>query len=262
MPHLRDNHTTNKIKMTKKSTQTAVATTYQAEPTPTNLIQMGIEKNMGIDQLDKLISLQERWMASRAREEYNKAFAMFQKNAPDLQKNRKVAYESKGDRGGNVNYRYQDLANIAKVIRGPLADCGLSYNWEQEDKDNEILVTCVIRHVAGHVERSMPLRAALDNSGGKTGIHAKASTITYLRRYTLTGMLGLSSADPDDDGTKAVKASKEKDGLPFIGPDQYKATMKKVVSGETTVAKVKEYFSLTPDQESALNIATPEAAKQ
>ena len=113
-----------------------------------------------------------------------------------------------------------------------------------------ISVTCIIKHQDGHEEMSDPLTATMDTSGKKTGIHAKASTITYLRRYTLTGMLGLAAADKDDDGVKAVTS--EPGGKPKITGAQMRATIQKIKSKEVTVEKVKEYYTLTPDEETAL----------
>jgi len=39
-----------------------------------------------------------------------------------------------------------------------------------------------------------------DKSGGKNDIQAIASSVTYLRRYTLTGALGISTCEDDNDG--------------------------------------------------------------
>jgi len=226
----------------------------ETEATPNTFLQLAIEKGLAIDQLERLIALQERWEAKKAREMYSVAFSAFQKIAPDLKKNKSA------DFGPNkAKYQYQSLDDIAAHIRGPLASCGLSYKWGQKDEGDDISVWCIVMHVGGHVETGEPLKGKMDTSGNKAGIQAKASTISYLRRYTLTGMLGLSSADVDDDGKKGVASKKQDnpDSLGPIGETQFKATMKKVIIGEATVQKVKEYYQLTVDQETALKTASP-----
>jgi hypothetical protein len=46
------------------------------------------------------------------------------------------------------------------------------------------------------------MSAPADKSGGKNDIQAMASTVTYLRRYTLTGALGITTGNDDNDGGK------------------------------------------------------------
>ena len=225
--------------------------------TPDNLLMEAVKSGSSIDHLEKLMGLQERWMARVAREEYFKSFSKFQSMAPDLLKNKEVAFDHK-DGGGKTRYKYQELGDIAKHIREPLSQCGLSYRWEQEDKDNNITVTCIVSHIGGHQERGQPLSGSADISGKKNAIQSKASTISYLRRYTLTGILGLSSVDEDNDGAGGAKNTTGFIDLPAVHPTQMVGIMKKVMSGEMTLEFVKSKCILTPDQESALVKVQPQ----
>ena len=47
------------------------------------------------------------------------------------------------------------------------------------------------------------MSAPADDSGKKNKIQAIASTVSYLERYTLYAILGLASAEMDDDGNLA-----------------------------------------------------------
>lgn len=196
-----------KKKPARKRTKVSIVNKNQdvvySAPTPDQMIMVAIKEGR-IEMLEKLMALQERWKANIALEKYNEARSIFQKIGPDLQKNVKVSYKAKNN-NTMVEYKYQDLPDIAKQIRGALAECGLAYDWDQKEDGVDIKVRLVIRHSGGHVERGEWLSAKLDSSGGKEGIHAKGSTITYLQRYTLKAGLGLSSADPDDDGRLAVR---------------------------------------------------------
>lgn len=225
--------------------------------TPDNLLARAIDKGItDLAQLEKLIEMVTRWEARKARQEYFAAFSKFQSIAPDLVKNKQVSFPHKqGD--GKTEYKFQELGDIAKHIRGPLADCGLGYKWEQIESGNQITVTCIITHSSGHEERGQPLSGLADATGSKNTIQQKASTISYLRRYTLTGMLGLSSSDGDNDGAGGAKTEPGYDHfdevkLRPLDPAQFDGVSKKVMNGEWTMAQVKERFTLIPDHEKAL----------
>lgn len=214
--------------------------------TPAALLTIAIEKGLGMDQLERLIAMQDQWEAKQAKKAYQKAYARFQEICPDLVKNR-TGYDNR--------YRFQDLPDIIKHIRKPLAECGLSYHWGQKDEPGKVSIWCIIEHEDGHREVGEPLEAAPDGTGNKADLHAKGSTISYLRRYTLTGMLGLASADIDDD----AKAAQKK--LPLASVKQFEASLKKVMAGEAVVETVKKYYSLSEDQEQALQKAEDEFKK-
>lgn len=225
------------------------------ESSPRPLLEMAISKGVAIDQLERLIKLQERWEDRQAKKLFNEAFSQFQKICPPLVKNRTADFGA-----GKANYQYQELADIQNHIREPLAQCGLSTKWSQKDNGTEVEVWLIVSHVGGHDEIGTPIKGNLDTSGNKQGIQAKASTISYLRRYTLTGGLGIASADRDDDGTRGAKAAAAaSDGV--MDAKQFKATMKKVAAGEVMVDKVKEFYTLTEDQENALRVAEKNADK-
>lgn len=187
---------------------------YQ-ETTPTDLIRLGLQTNVDLDKLDRLMKMQKEWEEGKARKAFFEAFGKFQAIAPNLVKNKQVSFEHR-DGGGKTEYKYQELGDIASHIRQPLADVGLSYRWDQKEEGKVITVWCIISHLDGHQETSQPLSGEYDSSGKKNLIQQKASTITYLRRYTLTGMLGLSTMEADNDGKGGAK-SKEP-GLTNLPP--------------------------------------------
>ena len=53
------------------------------------------------------------------------------------------------------------------------------------------------------------MSASADTSGSKNSIQAIGSTVSYLERYTLYAILGLASADQDDDGHSAAELISE-----------------------------------------------------
>lgn len=169
---------------------------------PHGLISQALAQNVPIETLERLMDLQERWQTGQAKSAYLKAMSLFQSICPELKKTKKVNYSSKS--GGNVKYEYIPLATITKSIRESLSECGLSYRWEFEDKDNLIICYCIVSHIDGHSEKTF-MSAGKDTTGSKNDIQSIGSTRTYLQRYSLIGALGLSTADLDNDGETSGK---------------------------------------------------------
>lgn len=159
------------------------------------LIELAVEKGADITQLEKLMNLQERYEAGQALKSYNKAMSVFQSLLPVIEKKGNVHFESSK---GVTDYDYAKLEDIAIAIRPALKESGISYRWTQKQKDGYINVTCIATHIDGHSEQN-DLFASPDSSGGKDGLKAIASTISYLRRYTLTGLLGITVGGEDDE---------------------------------------------------------------
>lgn len=165
--------------------------------TPSDLISQAIEKGMTVEGLEKLMALQERWEANQARKLFFEAFTNFQAEAPDLRKTKEVKMNLRD--GGNASYNFAPLADIARQIGPVLKKHSLSYRWEIQDDDKAIKVTCLVSHIDGHTERTT-MQASPDTTGAKNAIQARGSAIEYMKRYTLVGALGLTTADSDIDG--------------------------------------------------------------
>jgi len=163
---------------------------------PADLIAQAIEKGLGVEELGKLLELQERWEANQSRKLFFESFSKFQSECPDIRKAKQVEFETQK---GKTSYNYAPLADITRQISKVLKENDLSYRWEIQDTTAEIKVTCLVSHISGHTERTT-MTASPDTSGSKNPIQARGSAIEYLKRYTLIGALGLSTADTDIDG--------------------------------------------------------------
>lgn len=169
-----------------------------SEPTtPAHLLELAVSNNLDVEKLEKLMQLQKAWEADQARKAFFEALNEFQANAPEIRKGKSVAFETKT--GGKTEYKYAPLADVVRQIKDTCRECGLSYRWEIQDTKDEIKVTCLVTHTAGHTERTT-MTASPDTSGSKNSIQARGSAIEYLKRYTLIGALGLSTSDTDTDG--------------------------------------------------------------
>lgn len=163
--------------------------------TPMAMLDRALANNAGMEMIEKLMALQERWDANQARKAFDEAVANAKAKIPPIARNRE----------GHNSKRYADFSAIAKVVDPVLSDFGLSYRFRTQ-QDDKIKVTCVLSHKAGHSEETT-LAGPADLTGNKNAIQAIGSTLTYLQRYSLVQMLGLAAAD-DDDGKSANSGPK------------------------------------------------------
>lgn len=166
---------------------------------PANFIEMAIKSNAGIEQLERLMTLQERWEKNQAYKAYLEAMTKFQSICPPIPKNKKVKYKE-------VSYRFSSLDMMASTIQPALKECGLSYRWEYTEEEHKIVCYCIVSHINGHSEKSR-MSADKDTSGSKNDIQAIGSARTYLERYTLKAALGLTTTDEDLDGVTTDQKS-------------------------------------------------------
>ncbi len=152
------------------------------------LIEIAIAQNADIDKLEKLMALQERYDAKNAKAAYLSAVSLFQANCPKIKKLK-----------DGHNSKYATLEDIIEQVKDVLFKAGLSYSFSQTQDAQQITVSCHLSHVDGHTE-TVSLTSDHDKSGGKQPIQALASAVSYLRRYTFTGVTGIVPSDEDSDG--------------------------------------------------------------
>lgn len=170
--------------------QDKLITTEQA--TPSQLLELAINKDLDTDKLRELMIMQREWQADKARKAFFEALMEFQSEAPEIRKSKTVSF-------GDTKYNYAPLSDIVRQIKEVCKNYGLSYRWEIQDNKEEIKVTCLVTHKDGHTEQTT-MMGNPDTSGKKNQIQSRGSAIEYLKRYTLIGALGLSTADSDIDG--------------------------------------------------------------
>lgn len=156
------------------------------------------DPSVNMDKMMQLMEWRKEMVADQRRAEFDEAMAAAKAEIPVISKNREVDFTSAK---GRTSYRYEDLAEIARVVSPLLAKQGLSYRYRVTSNLNEpVTVTCIVSHRAGHFEE-VTLTGGRDESGNKNSIQAVASTLTYLQRMTLKAALGLAASDDDDGRT-------------------------------------------------------------
>ena len=164
--------------------------------TPGQLVGQLMQQGGSIDlaAMERLMGLQERWEANEARKAYNVAFAAFKSEAVRILKNQKVTD------GPLKNKSYAELHSVVDAVTPALSRHGLSASWRlTRDEKDWIEVTCKLEHTGGHSE-SVSMGGPPDAGGAKNAIQARASSVTYLSRYTLKAITGVAEGGEDDDG--------------------------------------------------------------
>lgn len=109
--------------------------------------------------------------------------------------------------------KYADLAAVWEVARDPLYKNGLSVIQHPSAEGNIVTVETILAHSSGQWMSSKLNMTAKDSSPQAIG-----SCITYLRRYTLSSIVGIAS-EIDDDGNAAthLMPKKQPDVTKHIG---------------------------------------------
>ena len=237
---------------------------------PIAMMLQAISQGASLEQVEKMMELQERWEIQEARKAYVADMAAFKLNPPEIVKNKLVGYVNKD--GSTTGYFHATLGGVAGVVVDALAAHGFSHSWETRQADGLITVTCRITHRMGHSE-STSMQAQPDQSGKKNAIQAVASSITYMQRYTLLAATGLATMDmPDDDGQASgeplpdqpfANEPRQTPGLPSYTDAEFNAKFQGwtevVRSGKKTPERLLSFLqtkaTLTVSQErSILNI--------
>ena len=173
--------------------QTALAAPAPAG-SPMAMAIAALQSGMSPEQISAMMDLQDRYNATQAKKAYDEAFAAFKAESVRIIKGRDVK------EGPLKGKSYAELHDVVNAVTPALSKHGLSSSWKlTRDEKDWMEVTCYLRHVGGH-EESVSMGGPPDVGGAKNAIQARASTKTYLERYTLKAITGLSEQNDDNDG--------------------------------------------------------------
>jgi hypothetical protein len=125
------------------------------------------------------------------------ALSKFQSQVTNSSKNAKGVY----------NNKYSDLAEVWNTIRTPLTSNNLSVFQSPFNEDDVVGVETILLHTSGQFMRRkfscVPTKKDIQSLGG---------IISYIRRYTLTSILGIAQEDNDaqDHAPTTAKQVKER----------------------------------------------------
>jgi hypothetical protein len=129
------------------------------------------------------------------------AFALFQGDLTNASK-------SKAGHG----YKYADLAQCIETAREPLLKQNLAVAQFIGQSDKGTTLTTMLTHSSGQWMRDEFLmeKAVLQGGAGKNPAQAMGASITYMRRYAYTAIIGMTQEDEDACNVKIqAKATKQ-----------------------------------------------------
>lgn len=222
----------------------ALAVVHPQDATPMSMLAVAVKQGMSLETIKELRALQKEWEADEARKAYNVAFANFKAEAIKVIKNKTY---SDGPLKGKS---YAELFTVVNALTPALSANGLSASWKlTKDEKDWLEVTCTLKHSLGHSE-SVSMGGPPDNGGAKSPIQARASSITFLERYTLKAICGVSEqGDDTDGGGKKTEVEPDAEG-------------KKTLEACGSLAKLQEAWKALTAQQRATLGAVKDACKK
>lgn len=185
-------------KSTKENSVENILTTAPTNVTPAELIMAAVSGQADLDKVEKLLSLQERWEANQARKVFALAFSEVQE---------KISAVVKTKINPQTQSKYADLSNVIESAKPVYTKYGFSVIFYEGDTPlpEHVRIYADVLHSAGHKETyhyDVPMDGVgIKGNANMTKIHAKASSISYGRRYLMCMIWNIPTAD--DDGNKA-----------------------------------------------------------
>lgn len=212
----RSTKTTPKPRGRKKSAPEPKATAPK-EISGRELLLQAITQNAPSETIGKITEYLRGERDNDAKTSCLRAIAEFQNEIEHLPK-----VKEGFDENGN-SFWYSPLPIIKDTIQPLLYKHGLIYQWEFEPAESDIVCSCVLSHVKGYSKKSTARSVIMQFEGMNRG-QAVGNTMSYLERNTLIAVLGLTAADPDNEGQP--RASRKKEGIP--GPKSLQFTKERL----------------------------------
>jgi hypothetical protein len=190
-------------------------------PNPLALVAEAVSRGMSPEVIKQLMDLAERAQANDARNAFNRAFANFKAESVKIVKN--CTYKD----GPLAGKKWANLFAAVDAIVPALSKHGLSHSWRlTKDEPQWLEVTCTLRHELGHFE-TVSMGGPPDTGGAKSPIQARASSKSYLERYTLLAITGMASTEDDNDGVVTGTTLDISEALEYIANSRNTAELMK-----------------------------------
>lgn len=213
-PPIEEPTSTKKNEVAVRKPAKASAPRVVPETSPVAVMEM-IERvasnpTVNPDNLEKLLSLQERILDRQAKLAFNEAFVVMAPELPAVTKDGRIVVREKtasGRRDGEEtqNTPYAKWETISPAIVPILSRHGFSIRHRTESApDGKIRIVAVL-YGHGHEDTSY-MDFELDSTGSKNNAQARVSATTYGRRITACALINLVGKGEDDDGKSSGRA--------------------------------------------------------
>jgi hypothetical protein len=168
--------------------------------------RLATNPQLNIEVFDRLLKARREEEDRAAERAFNAAMSQAKGELQPVLKTRDVDFQSAKPGAGRTKYKYENFADVARIVDPVFAAHGLAYRFAIAQAADQVTVTCIVSHADGYSQRTN-LEGKVDiGSTGMSWTQALGSALTYLQRYSLRAAIGLA-AGVDDDGRGAGGSS-------------------------------------------------------
>ncbi len=197
-----------------------------------NMVSSG---NFDVNVARELIEMQKDIMKQQAIINFNHDFSLMSKKIPVIAHTKK-----------SYSTTYAPLEDIVKIVQPILSEHGFSVSFStQQNGIESVKIVCTLMHKDGHTattELELPTEAV---TKGMNKMQAIGAAITYGKRYTLCGILNITTTGDDCNNGFAVNAKTSK---PRLNDEQFSKALAKIQANEYTVEKLVNTYELSNEQ--------------
>ncbi|WP_342617184.1 hypothetical protein [Rhodoferax sp. GW822-FHT02A01] len=185
---------------------------------PAAIMMQALSMGTSLEQVEKMMDLQERWEKREAEKSFRDAFAAFRGENIVIPKTKYV------DRGRGGSFHQAEYSELCSRISPALSKHGFSFRHDQkfgykrrmiEGVENDVpwvYVTCYLEHKAGHAET-----LELEGPPGDLSVNSPTQnmqvTASYLKRQSLLAITGTATGDEDDENGQTGSDAEDPDAV-------------------------------------------------
>lgn len=173
----------------------AVVVTDSTDP----LIKMVLDKDMGIEVLERIIALRNQEYERKAQAEFEEHFRLLQAKLPVIKKTKEAK-----DKNGKVMYSYAPLEDIQKTCNEAIQSEGFCYSWREEALAEGTKRVVFKISGWGHYKENFFDIPPIPTNMMTNDVQTRGMQSTYGKRYTFISGFGLVVEGEDNDGKYTV----------------------------------------------------------
>lgn len=174
------------------------------ESSPAGLMLAAMSRGASLEQVEKMMDLQERWEKREAEKAFREAFAAFRGENIIIPKTKHV------DRKGGGSFDQAEYDEVCRRLSPALSRHGFSFRhdvrfgskrWMVDGVENDeawVYVNCHLEHKAGHAE-SLLLEGPPGDQSVNSPVQNMQVTASYLKRQSLLAITGTATGGEDDE---------------------------------------------------------------
>ncbi len=174
---------------------------------PAEVMMSALDKGADLDKIEKFMQLQERWEANEAKKAYNKDMVLVHNEIEPIAKTLK---------NPQTGSKYAPLDEIINKTKPIYTKHGFSLTFYETDSNTPdyMRLNVKITHKLGHSEvyhyDNPIVNTGIKGNVNMTLTHAKASSVSYAKRYLLCMVLNIPTGNDNDGNVIKEKIDESK----------------------------------------------------